>query len=273
MQKMMLWALLWSFYVGVAFAADYRFERNIPYRDVSLASDAYADSMCRLDVAFPEGAENAPVVVWFHGGGLTGGRREIPQALLQEGLVVVGVEYRLSPNVEIMDIVDDAAAAVAWTFDHIGQYGGSPDKIYLAGHSAGGYLIDMVGLDKSRLARYGKDADRLAGLAPFSGQVVTHFETRRRMGMPPLQPLIDETAPLYHVRKDCPPILILSGDREKELYGRYEELAYFFRLFKLLGHSDATLYELDGYDHGNMPVASFPLLLQFIREHEKGAGL
>ena len=65
------------------------------------------------------------------------------------------------------------------------------------------------------------------------------------------------------------PILIISADREKELYGRYEEQAFFHRLFKLLGHPDVTLYELDGYDHGNMAAPSFPLLLQFIREHEK----
>lgn len=124
-------------------------------------------------------------------------------------------------------------------------------------------------MNKSLLKKYGKDADQIAGLIPFSGQVITHFEARRRMGMPPLQPLIDSIAPLYYVRKDCPPILIISADREKELYGRYEEQAFFHRLFKLLGHPDVTLYELDGYDHGNMAAPSFPLLLQFIREHEK----
>ena len=67
----------------------------------------------------------------------------------------------------------------------------------------------------------------------FSGQVITHFETRRAQGIQPLQPTIDSTAPLFHVRRDCPPMLILSGDREKELYGRYEETAL------LLAHDEA----------------------------------
>ena len=254
--------------VGV-WADDYRFERNVPYRSVP-SGDAYADSLCRLDIAYPVGATDAPVVVWFHGGGLTGGSREVPPQLLADGLVVVGVEYRLSPRAAISEILDDAAAAVSWTMENIARYGGSADKIYLSGHSAGGYLADMVGLDKSLLGKYGKDADRIAGLIPCSGQVITHFETRRQMGMSPLQPLIDRTAPLFHVRKDCPPILILSGDRELELYGRYEETAYFYRLLKLVEHPDVTLYELDGYDHGNMPQASFPLILQFVRKHEKG---
>lgn len=166
-----------------------------------------------------------------------------------------------------MEIVDDAAAAVAWVFDNIGKYGGDTSSIYIAGHSAGGYLVDMVGLDKKLLARYGKDADKLAGIIPFSGQVITHFETRNQWGLKPLQPTIDETAPLYHVRPDCAPILILSGDREKELYGRYEEAAYFYRLFKLLGHPDVTLYELGGFDHGTMRDAAFPLAVRFIRDH------
>ena len=103
---------------------------------------------------------------------------------------------------------------MAWGFDHIADYGGSPSKIYIAGHSAGGYLVNMVGLDRSRLARYGKEADSLAGIIPFSGHAITHFAARKALGMSALQPLVDDTAPLYYVRPDCAPMLILSGDRE-----------------------------------------------------------
>ena len=132
-------------FAGAVHAADYRFERDILYR--TDASGDYARRMCRLDVACPPDAEDAPVVVWFHGGGLTGGKRAVPEGLMKKGFVVVGVGYRLIPHVGTLDIVDDAAAAVAWVFDHIADYGGSPSKIYIAGHSAGGYLVNMVGLD------------------------------------------------------------------------------------------------------------------------------
>lgn len=201
--------------VGASQASGYRFDRDILYR--ADAPDAYAQRMCRLDVAWLPEAKDAPVVVWFHGGGLTGGRRDMPQELMQKGFVVVGVGYRLIPHVATLDIVDDAAAAVAWVFDHIADYGGSPSKIYIAGHSAGGYLVNMVGLDRSRLARYGKDADALAGIIPFSGHAITHFATREALGMTALQPLVDDTAPLFYVRPDCAPVLILSGDRELEM--------------------------------------------------------
>lgn len=243
----------------------YSFQRDIDYRG-GVASDDYMSSMCRLDIAHVEQSSDKPVIVWFHGGGLTGGRREIPQELLQDSIVVVGVEYRLSPKATVDEIIDDAAASTAWVIDNIWRYGGDKRKVFLSGHSAGGYLADMLALDKSRLGKYDIDADSLAGVIPFSGQCITHFEARNRQGIHPLQPTIDNLAPLYHVRENCPPFLIISGDREKELYGRYEEQAYLWRMLRLRGNEDVTLYELDGFDHGGMCRPAFPLLLQFVRE-------
>lgn len=244
-------------------AAEYKFSRDIVYR----SDNDYAQTMCRIDVASPEGVIDAPVIVWFHGGGLTGGKREIPQALLNGQYVVVGVGYRFSPNVKVTDCVDDAAAAVAWTFKNIEQYGGSSKKIYISGHSAGGYLVSMVGLEKARLERYGIDANSLKGVIPFSGQAITHFEERRSRGIANTQPVVDELAPLFHVRGDAAPFLMITGDREMEMLGRYEENAYMMRVFKLVKHPDATLYELDGYGH-NMCDPAYALLLRFIRQHE-----
>ena len=109
------------------------------------------------------------------------------------------------------------------------------------------------------------DADRVAGLIPFSGQVLTHYSHRQTIGMTPFQPLIDEYAPLAYVRADAPPIVIISGDRNLELYGRYEETAYFWRLFQMVGHPDATLYELQGFNHGNMADPAVQLLKDNVR--------
>ena len=170
-----------------ALAADYKFEREIIYRSV----DEYSAQMCRLDVASIEGAQDLPVVVWFHGGGLTGGKKEIPQQLLDGRCVVVGVGYRFSPKVSVSQIIDDAACAVAWVFANIERYGGSKSKIYLSGHSAGGYLVSMLGLDASRLNKYCYDANMLKGVIPFSGQAITHFEERRSRGIANTRPVID----------------------------------------------------------------------------------
>jgi hypothetical protein len=83
-------------------------------------------------------------------------------------------------------------------------------------------------------------ADAIAGLAPLSGHTITHFTIRSERGISPLTPVVDELAPLYHVRSDAPPVLLVTGDRELEMFGRYEENAYLARMFKLAGHTDTT---------------------------------
>ena len=72
-----------------------------------------------------------------------------------------------------------------------------------------------------------------------------------------------------HVRPDAPPLLLITGDRELEMLGRYEENAYLWRMMKVAGHTDTTLYELDGFNHGQMAVPAFPLLVRFIQSHAK----
>jgi len=71
-------------------------------------------------------------------------------------------------------------------------------------------------------------------------------------------------APLAHIRKDAPPIILITGDRELELYGRYEENAYFWRMLKSIGHPYVELYELEGYNHGDMAVPAHHILLKTI---------
>ncbi|MFO0976547.1 MAG: alpha/beta hydrolase [Planctomycetaceae bacterium] len=243
---------------------------NVPYRDDETLDD-YGRSRCVVDVYVPEGVQDFPTIVWFHGGGLTQGEKSIPAALKGHGVAVVAAGYRLNPQVKAPVYIEDAAAAIAWTFRNIAKYGGSDQKIFVSGHSAGGYLTLMTGLDQKWLKAQNVEANRIAGLIPFSGQVITHFTIRDERGIAKTQPLIDEYAPLFHVRKDAPPILLISGDRNKELLGRYEENAYLWRMMKENGHTDTELFELQGFDHGGMAEPAFPLLLKFVKERSKKA--
>lgn len=241
-----------------ASAQKYKHDRGISYRDEELSP------RCRLDVSYVKKAEDRPVIVWFHGGGLTGGQKHTPRELLAKDYVVVAAGYRLYPEAQVPEIIDDAAAAVAWVVKNISKYGGSPDKIYLAGHSAGGYLVAMLGLDKHWLAKYGVDADRMAAIVPYSGQMITHFTERAARGIPATRPVIDELAPLYHIRPDAPPFLVITGGRDIELYRRYEENAYFVEMMKLVGHKDIVFCEEDGFDHGGMAAPAHLLLMKYI---------
>ncbi|WP_346239362.1 alpha/beta hydrolase [Niabella insulamsoli] len=239
------------------------------YPATAYKSDAYKDSMCVLDLYYPVNKKNFATVVWFHGGGITGGHRDLPKQLTDQGFAVATVEYRLSPHVKAPVYIEDAAAAVAWVFKNIKTYGGNDQLIFLSGHSAGAYLVSMVTLNKNYLARHQVDADKVAALVPFSSQAITHFTVRQERGVDALRPVIDSLAPLYFVRKDAPPTIILTGDRELEMMGRYEENAYWFRMMKLVGHPRTKLFELEGYDHGNMPQGGFPLLIKEIRQRTK----
>lgn len=249
-------------FAGLSVHAQYQQENDIPY---TASTDRYAKERCKLDVYYPTNVKDAPVVVWFHGGGIEGGNKHIDRELRNCGMVVVAPNYRLLPKAPIDSIFDDAAAAVAWAYKHAEQYNGSHRKIFVAGHSAGGYLLDIIGLQKKWLAKYNVDADSLAALVPFSGQCITHYNIRKQQGLGPLQPTLDQYAPLTHIRPDAPPMVIISGDRELELYGRYEEQAYFYRMLKLVGHKDVSLYEMQGYDHGSMPQPAYHILKQHIQ--------
>lgn len=92
--------------------------------------------------------------------------------------------------------------------------------------------------------------------------IITTMKKTGRMhnGIPGTQPVINDMAPLYHVRPDAPPLLLITGDRELEMQGGYEENAYFLRMMKVAKHDKSRLYELDGYGHG-MTEPAFPLLL------------
>ena len=244
---------------------NYKTESNIAYRDGANLDD-YQKERCKLDIYYPENVKDFTTVVWFHGGGLTGGEKFIPERLKNEKLAIIAVNYRLSPKVKSPAFIDDAAAAVAWTFRNIAKYGGDPKKIVVSGHSAGGYLTCMIGLDKHYLQAYGIDANSIEQLVPFSGQMITHFSVRKERGIPDVQPVIDDMAPLYHVRADAPPLYLITGDRELEMLGRYEENAYMWRMMNLAGSKTTTLFELDGFDHGGMPDPAYDLLLKILKK-------
>jgi len=242
-------------------------KNNIQYRaEVENQEDVYINDRCRLDIYYPENTKDFTTVVWFHGGAITGGEKYIPEIWKNKGITVVAVNYRLSPKVKCPVYIEDAAAAVAWVFNNIEKYGGDSKKIVVSGHSAGGYLASMIGLDKKWLAKYDIDADKIAMLIPFSGHCITHMTIRKERGISDKQPIVDEYAPLFHVRADAPPLILITGDRELELLGRYEENAYMMRMMKIAGHTKTKLYELDGFDHGGMASPGYEILLKEIKK-------
>ena len=259
----LLLCICFAISAGAQNNSNYEIFKDIPYYPDSIRNNnAYIKEQCVLDIYKPIGKTNAPVIVWFHGGGLTGGKKSIPKELLDYGYVIVSIEYRLSPKVKAPAYIEDAAAGTAWAFKHIEKYNGNAKQIFLSGHSAGGYLDLMIGLDNKWLAKHNIRTDQIAGLLPLSPQVITHYTIRDENGISENKPIIDNYAPLYHIKKDTPPIVLITGDREMELLGRYEENAYFFRMMKVIENKKVKLSELEGLNHGEMMRPGIYLLMK-----------
>ncbi len=229
------------------------------------AGDDYMRSQCRLDLKFPDDKKGWPVVVWFHGGGLTGGRRHYPA--LPADIAVIAVGYRLHPKVDVPVFIEDAAAAVAWTIKNIESYGGDPNKVFVSGASAGGYLTAMIGMDPKWLAKHDVDHKGLAGLIPVSGQVTTHFNVKVWMGDEGSQyrPLINEFAPLYYVANDLPPICLITGGRDIEWKCRVEENELLASSLKHTGNKIVEFHEMNGLNHGTVTKGAMCIIPGFIK--------
>jgi acetyl esterase/lipase len=114
-----------------------------------------------------------PVVVFFFGGswntGERGDYRFVGEALASQGIVAVVADYRLYPQVRYPDFLIDSALAVAWAKREASHYGGDASRLFVMGHSSGGYNAAMVALDPRWLAAAGLTPSALAGWIGLAG--------------------------------------------------------------------------------------------------------
>lgn len=255
MKKLMVLA----FISPLALAAETRCETGISYAD---------RPGCVLDLRVPVSETNFTTVVWFHGGGLTGGRRKFVP-LTDDKIAQATVDYRLLGKGADsgVDCIEDAAAAVAWTMKHISERGGDASKVFVSGMSAGAYLTMMVGMDPRYLAAHGVKNTDIAGLVPISGQATKHFNVRKFSGDkdPQFIPKIDDLAPLAHVGADIPPILCVCGQPSYEWQCRSEENRLLIASCVALGHKNAKFVELDYCNHSRAYTAGIPYLEMFVK--------
>ena len=173
----------------------------------------------RLDVYAPENATRPlPVVVFFYGGGWNSGDRGgyafAARAIAARGFIVVVPDYRLVPAVRFPAFVDDGAAAIRWTVDHVAASGGDPGRLAVAGHSAGAHIALLVTLDRHYLAAAGapgavKAAVGLAGPYDF-----LPFDAKSAIDAFGEAPDKAATQPIHFARADAPPVLLLTGDAD-----------------------------------------------------------
>jgi acetyl esterase/lipase len=241
-----------------------RIQKNIVYGNGQVERQ-------RLDVILPDG-EIHDLLVYFHGGGLeTGSKEEVNflYGLADKGIGLIVPNYRLYPNARYPEFILDAAAAAAWAVNfRDAHHQGS--KLYLAGSSAGAYLAMMLCFDSRYLAEYHMRPDVFAGYIFDAGQPTVHFHVLQEAGFPAQAVLVDERAPMFHVREEqsYPDMLFLCA--ENDMPGRYEQTLLMLSVLKNFGHGGKVSFRhMEGYEHceyDDKPVFA-ELLMKFISEH------
>lgn len=169
-----------------------------------------------VPVKRPAPSETLPVVVFFYGGGWDSGSRGdygfAGAAYAGQGFIAVVPDYRLVPTVRFPAFVEDGALAVKWARDHAARFGGDPDRITLAGHSAGAYIGAMLALDRRWLRQAGVEPTMIRAAAllagPYDFAPFTEVRGRNAFGS---WPNPRETQPISFARRDAPPLFLGHG--------------------------------------------------------------
>lgn len=197
--------------------------KDIPYRAANATSGT---GVQHLNVYAPRRPDKpAPVMIFIHGGSWKSGKKELyyylGKRLARKGVVAVVIDYPLSPAAQYNEMALSAAQAVQWTQQHIADYGGDPNRIFVSGHSAGGHLAALIAvrdayfdtlgianpirgvvlIDAAGLDMYGYLSER----APEERKYQTTFTKDPATWK--------EASPLYHLHDDLPPFLIYRGGK------------------------------------------------------------
>lgn len=219
-----------------------------------------------LDLHLPESKPKspAPVMILIHGGGWSAGDKAHTTFIepktswfIDQGFLVVSINYRLSPAVTHPAHIDDVASAIAWVERHIAQYGGDPRNLWLLGHSAGAHLAALAATDHQRLTQAGADPGFLRGVILLDGagydiprhmRLIDKHEMRGRMYLAAFtdDPKIQtDASPALKHPKNPPPFLILHVARREDSKQQSELLADTLRK----AGGTATVQAIPGKSH------------------------
>ncbi len=278
-----------------------RMVANVPY----LAPDRAEKLDLYLPATPAPGAPLSPAVVWIHGGGWTGGTKnearakQICTTLTAAGYVAVSIDYRLGEGAWPTNLYD-CKNAMRFLRAHAAEYHLDPNRIAVAGGSAGGHLALMVGLTAGdpefepagAATPYPKFSSEVRAIVNMYG--ITDLLTRRKTDATgkPTDELVDggaakvygatretnpavwkKVSPVTHVRKDSPPVLILHGRADTTVdYAQATELAEVLKkagtphelhLIDGVGHT----FDLEKWSKKPLPQDMRPVFLAFLERH------
>ena len=209
------------------------------------------------------------MLFWIHGGGLHSGDKskiaEVAGRFVAEGIGVVSANYRLYPEAQYPIQIEDVAAAFAWMQRNIARRDGNPNKLFVAGGSAGGHLAALLTLNEAFLKKHGLTDKAICGAIPISGLMdVSRVGAARRNGVWGTKDSTHRLAsPLHHARKDAPPLLLMHAEHDTP--DRRQQNKVMFDALKKAGHPDVTIHELEDRTHNNIRS-------KLVGQNDPGAG-
>ncbi|MCU5786512.1 alpha/beta hydrolase [Alloalcanivorax marinus] len=182
----------------------------------------------KMDIYLPDDTTHTdlPVLLFAHGGAWTHGYKEwlglMAPVIVETPAIFVSVSYRLAPECRYPGPLEDCIAALAWVHDHIADYGGDPDRLYVGGHSAGGHLFALAALKPHLLARAGLPANLIKGCLPLCSQLNLAFDDpapgsgEARIYEMFLADRRDDrdASPLHNIGPNPPPFFIAHGGED-----------------------------------------------------------
>jgi len=254
-----------------------RWERALPFALASLLiSGAVARAELRKDIEYsnvagvslkldaniPDGPGPFPTVIVVHGGGFTGGNKQmyvtpIFEPLTHAGFAWFSIDYRLAPQYPFPAAIEDVDHAIEWVKAHASEYKVDTHRIALLGESAGGHLVSYVGTQTD--PRW-----RVAAVVSFYGphNLMGEYEMRQRQTIEPTAleaflhittfdaqafKRLKEASPINHVRWGMPPYLLIHGTDDKLV--DYQQSVKMCDRMRQAGDS-CELYTVDGAGHG-----------------------
>lgn len=200
---------------------DTQVHKNISYSD---------NPSLNLDIYTPDQLNDTalPVIVFFHGGRWTTGSKDmyafVAEEFVKRGYLAVLADYRKYPDVKFPAFVDDAAKAVAWTHDHIQEYGGDKNRLYVSGHSSGAHLGALITADERYLQAIGKKTNIITAFAGLAGPydfVPDEPDLKDMFGPEENYPQMQVTT---FIDGNEPPMMLLWGEQDTAVWRRNLDL-------------------------------------------------
>ncbi|MBM3617724.1 MAG: alpha/beta hydrolase [Alphaproteobacteria bacterium] len=205
----------------------------------------------KLDVYVPDTpTPNADVIVFYYGGTWNMGDKAdfkfVGQALASQHFITVIADYRLYPEIRYPTFLQDNALAFKWAHDHIAEFGGNPQNLFIAGHSAGAYNAMMLTVNGQFLKDVGGERGWIRGTIGIAGpydflpftdpKIINTFSTEEDW----------KTQPVNYIDAPQPPMLLAHGLGDKTVSPKNSvSLAEKVRRYG----SPVTLKEYDGVTH------------------------